>query len=196
MNMTRRKSYRTDDVTMTTEELLDSSPFDGDLSSELRVRPGGSGVSKLTLALGAGVILVAGILAGIQAQKMWGDGAGGGAVTVTSGGFAGAAQRAGGQGTRGGRTGTGPGGGATIGTVKLVDGDKIYVETVSGSTVTVTTSKSTKIQVSKQGKAEDLKPGSTVIVQGEQAEDGTVKANTVSESGAGGFRGFGTRNGG
>jgi hypothetical protein len=68
----------------------------------------------------------------------------------------------------------------TFGTVKLVDGDKIYLDTPSG-TVTVKTTRDTKVQVTKAGKVTDLKAGSTVVVTGPKDGEGTVDAATVSE---------------
>ncbi len=200
---------------MSTEELLGSSPFDDeDLAAELRTRPGGARLSTATLVLGAAVLLMLGVLGGIQAEKAWGSRSGGGsagaaAVRAGSGG-AGGPDRSGRSGPAGdrraGRFGdAGAGGtrraggsGATIGTVTLVDGKKIYVRTFTGSTVIVTTGDDTEIQVSKPGRAKDLKPGSTVIVQGEQGADGTVAATSVQQSSGltGGFSRMSTRNGG
>ena len=70
-----------------------------------------------------------------------------------------------------------------MGTVKLVDGDRIYLETAQGDTVIVNTDAETKIQITKEGTAADLKTGTPVVVQGERAEDGSVTATTVSQGG-------------
>ncbi|MFG1824978.1 hypothetical protein ACGFIJ_21045 [Microbispora bryophytorum] len=188
-----------------TEELLETSPFDDDLQQVLAARPARLGGSKLTLALAGGVLLVAGLLLGIQVQKLLGgstpgrfpsraagagqapgDAAGGYARGAGGGGgFAGAG---GGAGRRAGAgAGAGPGG-TTFGTVKLVDGDKIYVQTVNGGVVTVTTSGGTKVQVTKQGKLSDLKPGSFVTVAGTADAQGQVAATSVTEGSAMGRR--------
>ncbi|GAA4599399.1 hypothetical protein GCM10023194_79370 [Planotetraspora phitsanulokensis] len=189
-------------------DVLEISPFDDDLQAELAAQPARRGPSKLTMLLGAGVVLVAGFLVGVQAQKhaatpsgsvpfgslLSGQGNAGG--QRGQGGFG----AAGGGGGGGGRGGGGFGGGglggaaanATFGTVKLVDGDKIYVQTVNGDVVTVKTSTSTKIQVSKTGKAKDLKTGSVVVVAGDKDAQGIVDATSVTQSAALGGRGAGS----
>ncbi|GLX10473.1 hypothetical protein [Microbispora sp. NBRC 16548] len=196
-----------------TEELLETSPFDDDLQEVLAARPARAGGSKLTLALAGGVLLVAGLLLGIQVQKLLGGsapgrfpsraagagayagqapgggGPGGGYARGAGGGggFAGA----GGGAARGGGAGAGAGagpGGMTFGTVKLVDGDKIYVQTVNGGVVTVTTSGDTKVQVTRSGKVSDLKPGSFVTVAGTADAQGQVAATSVTEGSAMGRR--------
>ncbi len=190
MSVTRRKPYQGSGTSA--EESLDASPFGGDLDAELAAAPSRRGMSKLTMALGTGVILVAGVIIGIQAQKTFG-----GAVAIGQGGQAaggtGAGQEA--TGRRGpGQGGFGSGGGfgnATIGTVKRIDGDKIYVETAQGETVTVQTSGDTRIQVTRTGKVADLDKGGTVVVQGERSADGVVNATAVSQGGAGFRGGFG-----
>ncbi|XVQ85154.1 hypothetical protein ACQP2K_41175 [Microbispora siamensis] len=195
-----------------TEELLETSPFDDDLQEALAARPARAGGSKLTLALAGGVLLVAGLLLGIQVQKLLGGatpgqvpsraagpGAYGGAGQVPGGGLGGGYARgagggggfagAGGGAGRGAGTGAGAGpGGMTFGTVKLVDGDKIYVQTVNGGVVTVTTSGDTKVQVTRTGKVSDLKPGSFVTVAGTADAQGQVAATSVTEGSAMGRR--------
>jgi hypothetical protein len=83
--------------------------------------------------------------------------------------------------------------GATIGTVKLVDGKNVYVEDVQGDVVKVTTNADTTVTISKPGKVSQLEPGSTVIVQGKVSSDGSsMAATSISPStgfGGGGFRG-------
>ncbi|MEU9889742.1 hypothetical protein [Sphaerisporangium sp. NPDC051011] len=205
MSTTRRKPYPSED-SAPDHALLETSPFDGDLDTALAARPEGRRASKLTVALGAGVLLVAGMLLGIQAQKLWGTRAGGDQAGVAQALLAGnggaAQQRAGGGAGRGGfggsggpagSAGQGAGDGFTVGTVKLVDGGKLYVETPTG-VVIVTTTGDTKVQVSKEGKLKDLKPGSPVVVQGTRGTNGSVSATTVSSGGA--LGGFGNRGGG
>ncbi|WP_214416224.1 hypothetical protein [Sphaerisporangium fuscum] len=216
MSTSRRKPYATEEP-VTADELLESSPFGGDLDAELAARPEGRRMSGLTMALGAGVLLVAGMLAGIQLQKAWGASSPSGgrqalAGQVLGGGYGG--QRAGGarggypgagglaqgqapgngSGQAGGNGGFGGLGDVTFGTIKLVDGGKIYVQTMDGGVVTVTTSSDTKVQVTKDGKVKDLKPGTTVTVRGQRAGDGSVKAGSVNQGGAVGA--FGNRGGG
>ncbi|MET9068482.1 hypothetical protein [Streptosporangium sandarakinum] len=61
-------------------EVLDGSPFGNDLETEL-TGPPRRGPSTLTLVLGAGVVLVAGIILGIQAHKALGGPAAGPAAS-------------------------------------------------------------------------------------------------------------------
>ncbi len=109
-------------------------------------------------------------------------GGGGGPGTGASG--------ASGTGTAGGGTagfpgGSNAGGGATIGTVKLVDGTNVYVQDRQGNVVKVATDPDTKVTISKTGTVSDLEPGSAVIVQGKQSSDGTSMAATSITPSAG-----------
>lgn len=138
-----------------------------DLETELAAQAG-RGPSKLTVGLAAGVVLVAGVLLGIQGHKAFGG-------TATQAVPA-ASQPSGGPGNRQVRGGRMTGG--TVGTVEKVEGAKIHVRTMDGSTVVVTTTDDTVIKVSKEGEVSDLKPGSTVVVQGDKAA-----ATSVTEGG-------------
>ncbi|GAA3442492.1 hypothetical protein [Planomonospora venezuelensis] len=180
-------------------ELLETSPFAGDLDRELAVRPGRS-FSALTVALAAGVTLVAGVVAGIQLEKAVGGASGNAAAPQGpggqgvpqgyggSGGFRGGqsgqqgGQQSGQQGGQNGRQG-GPGG-MTVGTVQKVEGDKVYVQAADGSVVTVTTTGETAVRISREGKVADLGAGKTVVVQGARGEDGSVTATSISEGAA------------
>jgi hypothetical protein len=102
----------------------------------------------------------------------------------------------GGQGTGTGTGGTGTGG-TTVGTVKLVDGNNVYVQDVSGNVVKYTTNGSTTVTLSTTGTVKQLKPGTSVIVQGSAANDGTSTAASISQSsGFGGGGPFGGGGGG
>jgi hypothetical protein len=107
----------------------------------------------------------------------------------------GASGASGGSGTSGTASPFGAGG-ATVGTVKLVDGTNVYVQDLQGNTIKVTTKATTTVSVTKTGKVGDLAPGSTVIVQGKQNRDGTsMTATSISQStglGGGGFGGGAT----
>jgi hypothetical protein len=93
------------------------------------------------------------------------------------------------------RTGLGGGGfgsgNDTIGSVKLIDGSTVYVETTAGTIVQVSTSPSTKITISSTGTTKDLKPGDEVIVAGTKSSSGTVKATSISQSSLGSASGAG-----
>ncbi|KAB8190093.1 hypothetical protein FH608_037215 [Nonomuraea phyllanthi] len=178
---------------------LDSSPYPDDLREELAVQPV-KGPSKLTLALAAGVVLVAGVLIGIQARSWFGSpatpSAAGGRQQGPAGGYG--QQRAASGQPPGSGNGTGQRmggqrmGGGTVGTVEKVEGGKVYVKTMDGSTVTVTTDDRTTVQISTTGKVSDLKSGSTVVVRGQRDGEGSVTATSITE-GAQGVRGGGPR---
>jgi hypothetical protein len=177
---------------------LDSSPFPEDLGEELAVQPK-KAVSKLTLGLAAAVVLVAGVVIGIQADKLLGSSE----TPAAAGGLRSGAQLPGGYGQQRGYGQQQPGtaqqpgngqnggfgqrmGGGTVGTVEKVEGDKIYVKTMDGATVTVTTSDQTTVQISKQGKVADLKTGTSVVVRGQAGADGSVTAQTITQGTMGG----------
>ncbi|MFB9234939.1 hypothetical protein ACFFWC_05230 [Plantactinospora siamensis] len=86
--------------------------------------------------------------------------------------------------TGGGAASSGPasGGGsaAAAGTVKLVDGSTIYVQTASGELITIRTNGKTAVRV--PGKLGDLKPGDRVSLEGGPAGDGEVTASTITGS--------------
>lgn len=171
------------------EELLESSPFSGDLESRLAVQPKRS-FSTLTLGLAVGVTLVVGVIGGIQAEKALGGSSEGtsagarvpGAPQGGMGGYGG--QRGGMGGEQGGMGGGGQRGGMggmTVGTVEKVEGDKVYVKTMDGSVVTVTTTGETSVRIAKEGKVADLQQGGSIVVQGAKGEDGAVTATSISE---------------
>lgn len=90
------------------------------------------------------------------------------------------------------------GGGFTAGTIQSVDGDTIYIETADGETVEIRTSGDTDVQVTSEGSVDDLAEGETVIVQGDQQDDGSLDATSISEGGfglGGGFPGAPGANG-
>lgn len=131
------------------------------------------GVGKLTLGLGAAVLLVAAFFGGVATHA---------AIAKPTEAAAQQNQRPG-----GGRQFPGAGQGnqnglrGTAGTIDHVDGTEVYVKTQDGRTVKVSTSDSTRVRLSQEGKLSDLKQGSTVIVQGSTASDGTVTAQTITE---------------
>lgn len=182
------------------DDLLSTSPFAGDLTEELKAGPRPRRrPPSLTVILGAGVLLVGGFVGGVQADKHWGanksanpadlirrfaatrggqggngrSGGFGGGFGQGGSGFSGGGPGAAAQGTQG----SGQGGG-TSGTVKLVDGDIIYVQTSDGI-VRVKTTGSTKVTVAKKATTKALKAGTTVVVRGTPGQDGTVTATSV-----------------
>ncbi|WP_214317298.1 hypothetical protein [Nonomuraea sediminis] len=157
---------------------LDASPFPDDLP----VAPPRRGPSRLTLALAAAVVLVAGVLIGIQAQKAFGSSALPSGQRSGFSGFSGyGGQSPGGQ-SFGGRQGFG---GATVGTVEKISGEQVYLRTMDGSTVKVTTTGATTVEIARPGKLSDLKTGGTIVVRGQKAADGSVSAVSISQGGGG-----------
>lgn len=81
------------------------------------------------------------------------------------------------------RAGTAQGGtdqDAATGTVKLVDGTIIYVQTESGAVVTIRTDGETTVQV--PGALKDLKAGDKITVAGESTTTGTATATTITKT--------------
>ena len=118
-----------------------------------------------------------------------GTGASGFGGSGTGGGFGGTGAGTGGGfgGTGTGRTGAGlAGGNATIGTIKLIDGKTVYVQTTAGDIVQVSTSAGTKVTVSSTVPVKNLQPGETVIVEGSKNSSGGGSATSISQTSLGG----------
>ena len=192
------------------DDLLDvlSSPLDDDdaeLTAVLTRRPRAK-LPSLTLILLAIVVASAGFLGGALVGKHYGS-SGTGNLAAAFRGLA--AARAGasssasaGSGTGSGGTGSGlggrgglfGGGNATIGTIKLIDGATVYVQTTAGDVVQVATSAGTKVTVSSTVPVKDLQPGETVIVEGSKNSSGAIAATSISQTSLGGG-GFGAGGG-
>ena len=192
------------------DDLLDvlSSPLDDDdaeLTAVLTRRPRAK-LPSLTLILAAIVVASAGFLGGALVGKHYGS-SGTGNLAAAFRGLA--AARAGasssasaGSGTGSGGTGSGlggrgglfGGGNATIGTIKLIDGATVYVQTTAGDVVQVATSSGTKVTVSSTVPVKDLQPGETVIVEGSKNSSGAIAATSISQTSPGGG-GFGAGGG-
>ncbi|SNX89248.1 DUF5666 domain-containing protein [Rhodococcus sp. OK270] len=69
--------------------------------------------------------------------------------------------------------------GAAVGTITSNDGSTLILDGIGGSAVTVVTNGSTKIISLSGAKVGDLKPGDTVVVQGEKGDDGSVLAKVI-----------------
>ena len=143
----------------------------------------------MALVLAAGTYYL-GVLSeknSVAAKPAGNPGTGAGAATPgVNGGQQGGAQ--------GGATG---GGGATAGTVKLVDGTNLYVTDASGTVVKIATTPASVFTINATGTIKQVKPGDTVIITGAAGADGTVTATAIRDQGVGGFGGFGGgRNGG
>jgi hypothetical protein len=149
------------------------------LDAELAAAAGRRWWNRWTIVLGLALLLAAGFVAGIEVQKAYGEEPA--AAGPASGGFRGqgafpTAFPGGAQGAQGGQ-----GAEATTGTVKLVDGTTVYVETESGEVVTIRTDGDTAVRV--PGKLKDLKAGDKVSVEGGAADaEGAVTASTVTKT--------------
>jgi hypothetical protein len=187
--------------------LLDvlSRPLDnGDgLTAVLTRRPRAK-LPSLTVVLVVVVVASAGFIGGILVGKHYGSS---GSLASRFGAFAaaeaspsastGSGSRtglggAGGGfgGARGGLSGTGGTGGfaegnATVGTIKLIDGSTVYVQTSAGDIVQVVTSSGTKVTVSSTVPVKDLQPGETVMVEGSKNSSGAVSATSISQTSLG-----------
>ncbi|WP_103337306.1 hypothetical protein [Amycolatopsis sp. CA-126428] len=163
-------------VEPTAEQIVASPAVDGDLNAEMRraAKP----FSRTTLVL-AGLVAFAIAFGG----GAWTHAAFGSSTPSTPGRPAGGTQ--GGQQAGTGQQGGGfRGGRGTTGTIDHVDGTTVYVKTAQGDDVKVSTSDSTTVGVTQQGKLADLKPGATVVVQGQAGSDGTVAAQTITQQAA------------
>ena len=169
-----RNRTETSQTEPTAEEILRVRPETSELDSAL-ARPARSKRSfSSTMLLVLGVLVAAGFVGGLLLGRATAP-----ESTALPGNFPG-----GGTGATGGNF---PGGaGFTAGTIQRIDGDTIYVETVDGQTVEVRTSGDTDVQVTSEGSVDDLAEGETVIVQGDQQDDGSLDATSISEGGFGG----------
>jgi hypothetical protein len=177
---------------------LSQDPFADDLSEQLEAVAPRRWTSRTTMVLAALVLLVAGFVGGAQVQKHWGTaanasgrptafpsgnpfagGAGGG--RFGGGGAGGGAGAGTGAGAGAARTGQ-AGGNATTGTVKLIDGDTVYITTSDGQTVIVKTTGSTAVNVAQAGTLKDLAPGASVTIQGQTGSDGSVNATSITKT--------------
>ncbi|GGU58084.1 hypothetical protein [Lentzea flava] len=145
-----------------------TDPLENDLTAELKERK--AGVGKTTIVLGVAVLVIVAFVGGVFVQKSFGS-------TQTPTRQNAAARQFNGTPP----SGTNRGGRGTIGTIDHVDGTTVYVKTQNGEIVNVSTSDSTKVQITSDGKLTDLKAGQQVVVQGQQGSDGTVTAQTLTQ---------------
>jgi len=184
------------------DDLLDvlSSPLDDgdDLTAVLTRRPRAK-LPSLTLVLAAVVVASAGFLGGALVGKHYGSSSSGNlaaafsrlagaraSATASAGSGSGGTGSGSGFGFGGGRGGTFGAGNATIGTIKLIDGRTVYVQTTAGDIVQVATSAGTKVTISSAVPVKDLQPGETVIVEGSKNSSGAIAATSISQTSLGG----------
>jgi hypothetical protein len=173
-------------VEPTAEQIIANPAVGGDLNAEMRraAKP----FSRATLVLAGLVVLAIAFGGGAWTHAAFGSSSStptarqGGTGGTQTGGPGGTGQTAG-TGQQGGGF-RGAGGRGTTGTVDRVDGTTVYVKTAQGTDVKVSTSDSTTVGVTQQSKLSDLKPGSTVVVQGQAGDDGTVAAQAITQEAA------------
>lgn len=77
-------------------------------------------------------------------------------------------------------------GGGTVGQIKLVDGNNVYITDAQGNTIKVVTQPGLAVNVTKAGTVADLKAGDTIIVTGETNADGFINATAIRSGGQAG----------
>ncbi len=70
---------------------------------------------------------------------------------------------------------------ATVGTVKLVDGNNLYMTDADGNTVKVIVPETASVTSQVDSTLSELTAGTSVTVRGATAEDGTVTAESVTQ---------------
>jgi hypothetical protein len=188
----------------TTEDTLgdDTSIYVAGLD-DAPVAPPRRGFGLLSGALVVAVVAAVAFLVGVRVEKAQAKTSSTGNLAAAFGARARAAGAGGSTGTRGGLGalaaagagggfggfgggGGGGGGGATIGQVRLVDGANVYVASADGTIVKVTTGSSSTITKTSPASINDIRPGDTVVVQGQDQPDGTVAASRVVDNGPSG----------
>jgi hypothetical protein len=176
-----------------------------DEPEQLPRRPRRRLLTPVPLALLAALLVTCGFIGGVLVQKGQGataatSGAGAsggfasrlaalkGAAPGAGAGATGGAGSAGGSGSRGGAGAFpgfgGSGGDVTTGEVAYVRGDTLYVTDSQGNTVKVNASAAAKVTKTVSTKAKSIHPGSTVVVLGSKAGDGSISATSISVSSA------------
>ncbi len=196
----------------TIEEQTDwpGEPGGLDLPPRPRRRLLGASRDPRQLAMPAVLLIAIGFIAGVLVEK----GQGSSSSSSVSGGFASrlaslrSAAGGGGSGGSGllaeresgggslfagrgsGALAGGPGaGGATIGQVAYISGRTLYVSTLEGNTVKVTTSAASTVSKTVSSSVHAIHPGETVVVTGSPGANGSIAAESIRVSEAGGFGG-------
>jgi len=147
-------------------------------------------LTPLTVLLMLVLFAACGFIGGVLVQKQQQTTAtvvGAAASTRLGTGATGASGASGGFGGRfSSLLGGGAGSRATVGTVTNIDGRKLFVTTAAGTMVEVVTTPASKITKSVSVGSKSVHPGDSVVVSGIKANNGTVTASSVSDSGSGG----------
>src|SRR6266542_3995453 len=144
-------------------------------------------IDKWTRILGVAVVLLLvfniGVRMGHASRPKAATPAGGaGAGAAGAGAGAGAAGRgAGGAGAGAGAAGSEGGAKpAASGTIKVIDGNTIYVSQPDGTTKKVVANDSTRYTRTEPGTLRDVQPGDRVTIEGSSQPDGSVSATRVN----------------
>lgn len=168
-----------DPVTEDVEEWSDSEVqnTDDDLATLLRRREHAR-PTRVTWVLLTLLVLLVGFVGGAFANQRWGA-----SSSSSPSGFSGPpAGFTMPTAFPGGAVAAGAGSGsATVGTVKLVDGRRLYLTDSSGATVIVSVPKTASVTAQEDISLAGLSAGTSVTVQGTTAEDGSITATSVTE---------------
>ncbi|MFI6094382.1 hypothetical protein ACIA8G_02445 [Lentzea sp. NPDC051213] len=148
-------------------------PLETDLSAELQERKAGFG--KTTVVLGVSVLAIVAFVGGVFVQKSFGA-AETPARQTAAGRVPGGTPPSGAQQRPNGGFGRG-----TAGTIDHIEGTTVFVKTQNGEIVKVSTSDTTKVEITSAGKLADLKAGQQIVVQGQAGTDGTVSGQTITQ---------------
>jgi hypothetical protein len=177
---------------------------------QLPGRPRRKLLTRLTAPLLALLVAAGGFLGGIEVEKSRtsGSSAGGLAASSAAGsaasslrarfasGFPGAGGASSSTGKSGTRSGGFPGGGAgfaggfggagggTTGTISSISGDSIVLKTTAGNSIKVTLTSATTLKKDLHVKRNSIRPGDTITVEGITAKNGSMKASSISDTGA------------
>lgn len=77
----------------------------------------------------------------------------------------------------------GPDDAAVTGTIRVVDGDSVYVEAADGTVTRVEVTDATTVTSTIAIERDDLRPGAPVVVRGDDGPDGTVTATEIDQGG-------------
>ncbi|MEO3771999.1 hypothetical protein [Micromonospora sp. B9E7] len=138
--------------------------------------------NRTTILLAVAFLLAGGFVAGIEVQKQFGaqPAAAGLGGFRGQGGLTPPTAPPGGGSIGGGTQGRPQRANTTTGTVKLVDGTTVYLQTESGEVITIRTNGDTSVQV--PGQLKSFKPGDKVSVAGDTDANGSVTASSVTKS--------------
>jgi uncharacterized protein DUF5666 len=173
---------------------------------QLPGRPRRKLLTKLTVPLLALLLAAGGFLGGIEVEKSHTSGSPAGGLASSSAvsalrarfatGFPGAGGASSGTGRSGARSGGFPGGGAgfpggfggagggTTGTISSISGDSIVLKTTSGNSIKVNLTSATTLKKDLHVKRGSIRPGDTITVDGITGKNGSIKASSISDTGA------------